>query len=132
MILYPEKSEFAQIGQIDMMFSEYLEEPQEISEHLNLTYLSTPDLFMNVSYIPYDKKQTYKSELTGWEVIAFTKSKLTLQLNFSEPLLVSSSIYPDQIEFKINEPRIFLKEKSGAFMTQKEAKDNILYIDLST
>ena len=83
-----------------------------MSEELDLDFLSVDGLFFNVTFIPADiqeqptdssKRRLLQSSLPkeslfkGWSLVDFVNNKLIIQLNFTDPVLVSSGSSPDQI-----------------------------------
>lgn len=53
----------------------------------------------------YDELNQLK--FNGWKLKEFDEFKMTFWLNFSEPVMVSSSSIKDKVIIEILEPRIF-------------------------
>ena len=75
LILYTERHDDNYIGQIYIYFSEELIPALNISVDLNLTYLSQPGLFFNLTYVNKNLQDNVVN-LTTWSLINFTKNAM--------------------------------------------------------
>ena len=57
---------------------------------------------------------------------------MVFQLEFNNPLYVSSGNKKNELLLEIVEPRIFQRKASGITMTTEEAISNTLFIELQT
>ena len=98
---------------LTIWFSQKLKNLTELNNPLfNISSISN-SYFFKISYLPYlthedDEKNQKIPTLSSWIVSSFTNTKLEIQLNFTNPLLVSSNVQgKDQIEILFKFPQIF-------------------------
>lgn len=94
-------------GLVTIVFSEKV---LPIPSYLNYSILSEPGLVFNVTYIlnsglDADIDDVSALEhvpiLQGWNVTNFTESYMTIQLNFTNKLWVSSGRFQDQLNIDV-------------------------------
>ena len=93
------------MGLMEIEFSEKMNTNLTINK-LNITYI---DIFIT----PYISLETeYKDVNLTWEVISFKNTTLLVQLNFSNPLMISNNIKYDNITVHvINFTDIFVSDR---------------------
>ena len=78
----------------------------QMMEEVSLTNEGTkidPDM-LSIDFLKHSDEDL---QMTGWDLLRYTKTQIEIQLNFSSPLLVSTGLIADQVEIHLSK-RLFL------------------------
>lgn len=68
--------------------------------------------------------------MKAWNLTEFSEKRMVFLLNFTNKLFVSSGKNKDLLDLEIAEPRIFKRKQSEIFMSEEEAQNNRMLIEL--
>ena len=86
-----------------------IEFSQPVAKPDNYTLFN--DDFLKVKLIPSeDSRPDQNKNLAGWQIVAFRKNEMDIQLNFSDPMIISQSTLKDKLQVRFLANGYFAKE----------------------
>lgn len=80
--------------------------------------------------LQYFKQSTEEVELIAWELVEYEETTIKLQLNFTEPLLVSTDIKKDLVELWVAKALLLPEHEPYIFVPNNEVKQDVLEEDM--
>ena len=112
--------EFTQNGEVNIQFLETLKSIDQ-QEFLNLTIISN-DTFFTLDYQTFVEggQVGYENvpQLLDWKVANFGSLNMTIKLNLSNPIMVSTGDKKDQLRISFEQPYLFRSALDGRVLEE--------------